>query len=229
MIRPFLKIMRYCVFLLALLAPVTLSAADFQSVLAGIDRYYASITSLRASFEQVVEVPALEKSDRFRGTLYFLKPNFIRLEYTKPAGQLLVADGSDWWFYMPQEEIPQVLRAPMRQGEADTPVYILGGRMAERFTGSLAGSESRGGADCYVLDLEPRSSNAYYRSVRAWVDKHTFATRAVRYLDESGNFNTFDLADLTPGVELPKAMFTFVPPDNAQVLDADSPDGEMQK
>jgi outer membrane lipoprotein carrier protein len=211
-----------------LLVPVRLPAADFQSVLAGIDRYWETVGSLQASFEQVVEVPALEKSDRFRGTMYFLKPNFIRLEYTRPEGQLLVADGTDWWFYMPQEEIPQVLRAPMEQGDADAPVYILGGRMAERFTGSLAGSESRGGTDCIVLDLEPRGENTYYRTVRAWVHKTTYATRAVRYIDESGNFNTFDLTDVSTGVQLQRLIFSFTPPSDAQVLEAGSPAGDMQ-
>ena len=214
--------------LFILFASLPARAADFQSVLAGIDRYWETVSSLKASFEQVVEVPALEKSERFRGSMYFLKPNLIRLEYVKPRGQLLVADGSDWWFYMPQGEIPQVLRAPMRQGEADAPVYILGGRMAERFTGTLVGSESRGGTDCYVLDLEPRSDNAYYSTVRAWVDKNSFATRAVRYIDESGNFNTFDLLEVTTGVELPRDIFSFTPPPDAQVLEADMPSGDLQ-
>jgi len=215
--------------LLTLVAPAPAAAADFISVLAGIDRYWESVASLRASFEQVVEVPALEKSERFQGTLYFLKPNLIRLEYSRPQGQLLVADGSDWWFYMPQEEIPQVLRAPMSQGDADAPVYVLGGRMAERFAGILRGSENRGGSDCHVLDLEPRGENTYYHTLRAWVDKNTFATRAVRYIDESGNFNTFDLSDQTAGVELPAGIFSFTPPPEAQVLEADSPTGEMKQ
>jgi chaperone LolA len=214
--------------LTALCIPVAARASDLQTVMAGIDRYWETVTSLKASFEQVVEVPALEKSDRFRGSMYFLTPNFIRLEYTRPKGQLLVADGADWWFYMPQEEIPQVLRAPMKQGETEAPVYILGGRMAERFTGELRGSEPRGGADCWVLDLEPRAGNSYYHTLRAWVDKTTFATRAVRYVDESGNFNTFDLSNVTTGVELPGGIFSFRPPDNAQVLEAESPAGEMR-
>ncbi len=209
----------------ALLFPATGRAADFQSVLAGIDRYYESIGSLRASFTQVVEVPALEKSETFSGTLYFLKPNLIRLEYRKPAGQLLVADGTDWWFYMPRQEIPQVLRASMQGGGGDVPVYVLGGRMAERFGGRLLGTASRGGAECYVLELEPKNRNAYYRSLRAWVDRLTFATRAVRYLDETGNFNTFDLGVASTDTSPAPELFSFTPPANAQVLEADSPAG----
>ncbi len=205
--------------------PVAGRAADFQSVLAGIDRYYESIVSLRASFTQVVEVPALEKSDNFGGTLYFLKPNLIRLEYRKPEGQLMVADGTNWWFYMPQQDIPQVLRAPMQGDGGDAPVYVLGGRMAERFGGHLLGTEPRGGAECHLLELEPRSGNSYYRSLRAWVDKLTFATRAIRYEDETGNFNTFDLDDIKPDTSLSPELFRFTPPDNAQVLEAGSPAG----
>ncbi len=202
-------------------APVAGRAADFQSVLAGIDHYYESIRSLRAEFSQVVEVPALEKSETFSGTLYFLKPNLIRLEYSKPAGQLLVADGTDWWFYMPRQEIPQA----MHGAGGDLQVYVLGGRMAQRFDGRLLKTASRGGAECYVLELKPKGRNAYYRSLRAWVDRLTFATRAVRYLDETGNFNTFDLGVASTDTPLAPELFSFTPPANAQVLEADSPAG----
>jgi outer membrane lipoprotein carrier protein len=217
---------RYVLLLaLILLLPVSGRAADFQSVLAGIDRYYESISSLHASFTQVVEVPALEKSDNFSGTLFFLKPNLIRLEYVKPKGQLLVADGTDWWFYMPQQEIPQVLRAPMQGKGGDAPVYVLGGRMAERFSGSLLGTEPRGGSECYMLNLEPRDGKAYYRTLRAWVDRTTFATRAIRYQDETGNFNTFDLNESSKDFMPQPELFSFTPPADAQVLQAESPDG----
>jgi outer membrane lipoprotein carrier protein len=209
----------------ALLLPVSGRAADFQSVLAGIDRYYESIGSLRASFSQVVEMPALEKSDNFSGTLFFLKPNLIRLEYRKPKGQLLVADGTDWWFYMPQQEIPQVLRAPMQGGGGDAPVYVLGGRMAERFSGRLLATEPRGGSECYVLELEPRDGDTYYRTLRAWVDKVTFATRAIRYQDETGNYITFDLNEVSTDSAPPPELFSFTPPADAQVLQAESPTG----
>ncbi len=209
----------------ALLLPVCGQAADFQAVLAGIDRYYESLGSLKASFTQVVEVPALEKSDNFSGTLYFLKPNLIRLEYRKPEGQLMVADGTDWWFYMPQQEIPQVLRASMQDGGSDATVYVLGGRMAERFEGRLLGTEPRGGVECYLLELVPRDRDTYYRSLRAWVDRLTFATRAIRYEDETGNFNTFDLDGISTDSVPPLKLFSFTPPPDAQVLEADSPAG----
>ena len=168
----------------------------------------------------------MQKSDRFSGNpFFFRKPGLIRLEYVKPSGQLLVADGEHWWFYMPQQEMPQVYKMPMESGGGDAPVYILGGRMAERFTGKLVGTEPRGGAECYVLDLEPRSKIAYYRSLRAWVDRLTFATRAIRYIDETGNFNTFDLGDATADVILDAGLFSFTPPADAQILEADSPNG----
>lgn len=217
------KLSMLAILISVLLIPASVFAADYQSVLAGIDRYYDTLSSLRAQFTQVVEVPALEKSDTFSGTLYFRKPGLIRLEYSRPEGQLLVADGANWWFYMPQEEVPQVLRAPMETDSGHAPVYILGGRMAERFSGKLVGTEPRGGAECYVLDLEPRARAAYYSSLRAWIDTRTFATRAVRYTDESGNFNTFDLSGHTTGVDLPAEMFTFEPPEDAQILEAESP------
>ena len=195
------------------------STLTFEEVLQRIDRYYEGLSSLKASFTQLVEVPALEKSERFNGTLYFLKPDYLRLEYRKPRGQLLVADGTWYWFYMPQEDVPQAMRAPMGEG-VEGPRYVLGGQMGRRFSGTLVGREPRGGAESYVLDLEPLATTTFYKTLRAWVDSRTFATRAVRYLDESGNFNTFDFSDLEQNAELSPGKFNFTPPPGTQILDA---------
>ena len=55
-----------------IVAPVPGRAADFQTVLAGIDRYYESITSLKVPFTQVVEVPALAKERPFQRQPFLL-------------------------------------------------------------------------------------------------------------------------------------------------------------
>ncbi|OGG01023.1 MAG: hypothetical protein A3F83_12750 [Candidatus Glassbacteria bacterium RIFCSPLOWO2_12_FULL_58_11] len=207
-------------FITLLAAPVSRaeSPLTFEEVLQGIDRYYAGFSSFKASFTQLVEVPALEKSERFNGTLYFLKPEYLRLEYRKPRGQLLVADGTWYWFYMPQEDVPQAMRAPMGEG-VEGPRYVLGGQMSRRFSGTMVGREPRGGAESYVLDLEPLAPTNFYKTLRAWVDSRTFATRAVRYLDESGNFNTFDLSDFEQNAEFSSGKFNFTPPPGTQILD----------
>jgi len=209
-----------CFALLTLWRSCLAGETGFAEVLAGIDRWYERINSLSAAFTQLVEVPALEKSERFRGRLYFLKPRFLRLEYDVPRGQLLVADGQWYWFYMPQEDVPQAMRAPM-EDLPGAPLYLLGGGMAERFEGRLVGSEEHGGSLCRVLDLEPKDPGAHYKSLRAWVDSRTFATRSLRYIDESGNFNTFDLSRTEENAKIDPGRFSFTPPPGTQILDAD--------
>ena len=193
---------------------------SFDQVLQAVDRYYERLSSLKASFSQVVEVPALERQEKFHGVLYFMQPVYLRLEYIEPQGQLLVADGTWYWFYMPQPDLPQAMRAPMRQGEG-APRYVLGGNLKQRFSGQLLGREQRGGRTSYVLKLNPRKDNPYYKTLHAWVDAGTFATRAVRYVDQGGTFNTFDFFDLEPNTKFSPEIFTFTPPDGAQILDAE--------
>ena len=191
-----------------------------EEVLQGIERYYEGLTSLIAAFDQTVEVPVLEKRERYRGNFYFSKPDLVRLEYTSPKGQLMVADGRYYWFYQPQDDISQAMRAPMEEAGASVPRYILGGDLTGKFKIELTGMDERGGSTCYVLDLVPRESNPYYQDLRAWVDRRSFATRTVRYEDESGNFNTFDLKDLRENIEIKPNKFEFVPPPGTQVLEA---------
>jgi len=189
-------------------------------VLGRIDAYFEKLHSLEAGFTQVVEVPALQKSEEFRGRLYFQKPEYLRLEYSDPAGQLLVADGRWYWFFMPGPDLLQALRAPMDEDKgAGAPRYILGGRMYERFTGSLLGRERRAGRQCYVLELFPIASNRYYRSLKAWVDAVTYATRAVRYQDLGGTLNSFEFHEVAENVPIDARKFVFVPPEGTQILD----------
>jgi len=204
-----------------LAAPGAIAAPSlsFEQVLEAIDRYYEGLYSLKADFTQLVQVPALEKSENFSGRLYFLKPLYLRLEYDNPEGQLLVADGTWYWFYMPQEDLPQAMRVSMKTGE-QAPRYVLGGNLAERFTGSLLGVEKRAGAECYVLDLKPNSPS-YYESLRAWIDRVNFSTRAVRYIDEGGHFNTFDLLNIEENAQVSPAKFNFTPPPGTQILDTE--------
>ncbi len=194
---------------------------SFDQVLQGVDRYYAGLSTLKARFTQVVEVPALEKVEKFEGRLWFLKPEYLRLEYAKPKGQLMVADGQYYWFVMPQADILQAMRAPMDEDPATGPRYILGGGMREHYRGTLVGAEPRRGRRSYVLDLEPKSASTFYRSLRAWVDAASFATLAVRYIDESGNLNTFDLYELQENAAIDGAKFIFNPPPGTQILDAE--------
>ena len=195
-------------------------APSFERILAGIDVYFEKLSSLEARFTQRVEVPALEKSEEFRGRLYFQKPEFLRLEYIEPEGQLMVADGRWYWFFMPQTDLLQAMRAPMDEDEgAAAPRYILGGDMYQRFTGSLLGREERSGRLCYVLELFPLKSNRYYRSLKAWVDAATYATRAVSYQDLGGTINSFEFFEITENLSIEPQKFIFIPPPGTQILD----------
>ncbi|MEA1996305.1 MAG: outer membrane lipoprotein carrier protein LolA [Gemmatimonadota bacterium] len=194
---------------------------SFEQVLRAVDRYYDTLHSIEASFSQLVQVPVLEKSETYHGRLYYLKPHYLRLEYSEPEGQLLVADGRWYWFVMPQPDIMQAMRAPMREDKTSAPCYVLGGKMLEHYTGRLAGTEKRRGIPTYVLDLKPVKPNPYYRTLRAWIDASSFATRAVQYQDESGNYNTFDLFDIEENTPVSPKKFIFEPPPGTQILDTE--------
>ncbi|MEA2063444.1 MAG: outer membrane lipoprotein carrier protein LolA [Gemmatimonadota bacterium] len=200
------------------------SGSAFRQVLDGIDSWFGKLQSFEARFTQVVEVPALEKSEKYRGCLYFRQPELLRLEYIEPEGQLLVADGRWYWFFMPGTDIMQAMRSPMKpQSEGNIPSapgYILGGNMSERFTGKLLGEQVRLGKPCYVLELFPLESNIYYRTLKAWVDKSTYATRAVCYTDDGGSLNTFDLFGHKENIPIEPEKFIFVPPPGTQILDS---------
>ena len=175
----------------------------------------------RLIFKQVVEAPALEKTEKYSGTMYFNKPGLLRLSYSVPAGQLLVVDGEFYWFYIPGPDIEQVMRARVESGSSRAPAYILGGGLKDKFDGNLVGREDVSGVDCYVIDLQPKSGESYYQTLRAWISAKDFSTRAIMYTDQGGTINRFDFLEAVYDASLPDTLFKFVPPPGAQVMESE--------
>lgn len=201
----------------------TISAADTDvaAIFDGIEKYYAGFSTMQVEFKQVVEAPALEKKENYRGTMYFSKPGLLRLRYSVPAGQLLVVDGEYYWFYLPGPDIEQVMRAKVKSNSSRAPAYILGGDLKDKFNGSLVGRESVSDVDCFVIDLQPKSGESYYETLRAWIGVRDFSTRVIMYTDEGGTINRFDFLGTVYDVSLPDTLFKFVPPPGAQVMESE--------
>ncbi|MFO8065026.1 MAG: LolA family protein [Spirochaetota bacterium] len=87
--------------LVAAAAPHTFSQ-DFdtaQEFFAVVAERYSSITDYIAEIEMTTEEETLE------GTLYYRRPNLIRINFSEPEDQVLVSDGSDLKVYIPEYDV----------------------------------------------------------------------------------------------------------------------------
>ena len=151
-----------------------LSAAGFATLflpLAGLqaaggtvlDQYLENLESLRASFSQVVLDAKGQQLESGQGTLLVRRPGRFRWDYT-PEGegpQLLVADGTNLWFY--DRDLQQVTVKPAAAALTTTPVILLSGTAAEMraaFTITDEGTRD----ELSWVQVTPRSATAEFSS-----------------------------------------------------------------
>ncbi len=130
-----------------------------------LDRYLAGLQSLRASFTQTLADANGKELDRGTGTLLVLRPGKFRWELQPQsaggsAGQLMVADGRNLWFF--DRDLEQVTVKPADAALSATPAMLLSGTVDVRENFELTDAGKREGLEWLLV--EPKGSEADFRS-----------------------------------------------------------------
>jgi outer membrane lipoprotein-sorting protein len=194
-------------------------ANDAAAILRRASAAYANVRSLRAQFVMHYENAILRQKTTSRGTLYQRAPDRIALRFSDPAGDLLIGDGTNFYWYLPSVDAKQVICTPAAAGGArgvDLQAQFVGNPV-ERFQATLHADESVGGRTANVLTLVPRQ-RAEYRSLKVWLDTRDSLARRFEITEQNGTIRRFDLDDMAVNPSIPDATFRFTRPDNARVI-----------
>jgi outer membrane lipoprotein carrier protein len=190
-----------------------------QAILARAERTYEGIRSLEADFTQQVTVPLLNSTQNSRGKIYHRRPGHFLMRFSQPDGDVVVADGTHLWMYYPSIDAKQVMRTRLGEGgqSVDLQKEFLS-NATERFSATLAGTESVAGRTADVLVLTPRAASPY-RRIRIWVDREDALVRRFEITEENESVRRLELRNLKPNVALGDALFRFTPPPGAQIFE----------
>jgi chaperone LolA len=177
------------------------------------------VRSLEADFTQTMSVPLLNQTQRSAGKLFQRKPDRFLMRFSDPAGDMIVADGRHFWLYYPSTDRTQVIRTSIAEGgeAVDLQAQFLS-NPNQRFVSTLAGEESVAGRPAYMLTLVPRGASPY-RILKVWVDKEDHLVRRFEITEENESVRRVELRNLRTNHTLPNTLFTFTPPEGAQVFD----------
>lgn len=204
---------------LTLAAPLWLVAtgagATTASTATALDRYLDGLTTLRAKFSQVVVDAAGKQLETGQGSLLVRRPGRFRWEYT-PSGagaQLLVADGSNLWFY--DRELQQATVKPAAAALTATPVMLLSGSPADLRAAFTVVSAGESGALDWV-QVTPRSATAEFSSAELGFR----GDRLVRLVihDRLNQTDTLDFSDSERGARVSDTELSFTPPAGVDVI-----------
>src|SRR5260221_3315442 len=133
-----------------------------QEIIQNVQNVYKDISDAKASFTQSVKF-GKGKTQSSSGTLYIKKEKKYRIE---TGSQTIVTDGSTSWSYSPSK-IQVVIDYYKETGNTFSPNKYLF-QYPENFYSDLAGTETLGGKEVYVLTLKPREGG-YVKSAKLWV------------------------------------------------------------
>jgi chaperone LolA len=173
---------------------------------------YAPVSTLCADFVQHLAVPLLEREVTSRGRLCQSRPNLFGMRFTEPAGDLVVVDGADVWYYMPSSDARQAWRAPVERGTGGQDFHREFLQNPEqKYNVTYEGAETLTGAATHRLRLTPTTRQSY-RAAVLWLEEGTSLLRQIRIEEENGNRRTVTLSRIEFDVTPPAGWFVFTPP-----------------
>lgn len=180
-----------------------------------LDRYLDGLTTLRAKFSQVVVDASGKQLETGQGSLLVRRPGRFRWEYT-PSGageQLLVADGSNLWFY--DRELQQATVKPAASALTATPIMLLSGSAADlRAAFTVAATGERGALDW--VQVTPRSATAEFSSAELGFRGEKLVRLVIH--DRLNQTDTLDFSDSERGARITDEELKFTPPAGVDVI-----------
>lgn len=207
----------------ALTPPVVAqSPDDVRRVLARADSVYDALGSLEAEFEQTIDVTLLGRSRTGSGTWYQKGRGRFKMDFTDPADDVIVADGSHLWLYYPSTHPNQVIRSTIDANVTGAGMVDLQGRIfdeaSEGYDAVLEGREEIDGHETLRILLTPQGESPY-RHVRVWVDSDSYLVRKFEIMERNETLRTVVLRDLRPNRPIADGVFSFTPPAGVDVFE----------
>ena len=194
-----------------------------------LDDYLDGLKTLRASFLQTLTDAHGRPIDRATGTLIVARPGKFRWEIhpqslegeaagqraiqpRTSAGQLMVCDGSNLWFF--DRDLEQVTVKPVDAALSATPAMLLSGAADLYRSFSVTPAGERSGLE-WVL-VEPRAAEADFRSALLG-----FAGAQLRRMileDKLGQTTTINFEKVERNGPVAAAEVSFTPPAGVDVI-----------
>ena len=197
--------------------------AAAQSVDATLEKAvetYASMKSVRASFEQTIENPMTGSKAVARGEIQQRKPNQLSVRFTDPAGDRIVVDGKSVWVYLPSTSPGQVIKQAVNAGSAAMldPASELLRSPRTRYTITDGGTARLGDRATRVLTLVPKTEMGFVKAT-IWIDPTDGTLRQFEVVDANGLSRRVRLTNIRKNAATEASAFVFTPPAGVKVFE----------
>ena len=199
-----LSLVLLCCATAGLSAQITTASAYFKA----ISEYYASLKDYEVDFQ--ITINKKETS----GSLSFLAPNFVRMDYVEPANQVICFNGDNLTMYLP--ETGAVMQQEPEGASAKTSMGLS--LLSRYYTVSYESGQAAVPLDEYSdekvvnLVLYRRSSNEAFRVIKLSINPTTKLIRRVVATTPRGDVYTFNFTDYKLNTKMSEQRFVYDPP-----------------
>ncbi len=193
----------------------TFAGAKDIPVLDDVQRYYNSMTTLSATFEQVLHHRESGSIEQRKGELFFKKALNIRWEVMAPSKELWLVTEQDMWDFLPDEEIAYRYSSQNIKNSGGI-IGLLTGQtsLQQEYDINAMGEDG----EMLQLQLFPKEASMQLVEAMIWVEKEG-AIRKIRSVDFYGNITEITLSNLKRNIELKPSFFTFKAPKGVEIED----------
>ncbi len=189
-------------------SPVLGEDLEVQKVVKKIKEVYSVNCCFSASFDQLTVNVAMDMRDRFQGQMYVRKPLEIALDVMSPERQKVVMKGRSYLVYF-HDDGSQV------NGEVPPEVNIENffgfftniAALDNNFTIELSPRQTAPEDKMIFLELTNTSNAQTGFKIVLGVDRNKFTIRRAIIYDALGNYNRFDLFNVTFLKSIPDSRF----------------------
>jgi outer membrane lipoprotein carrier protein len=197
--------------LVALALGMVANAAEPQTPL---DKYLAGMKTLRSEFTQTVTDGRGEQVQQANGKLLIVRPGKFRWELApagNPNAQLMIADGTNLWFYDPDLEQVSVKPASVLTA---TPASLLSGAGDVHTLFTVTNAGKRDGFDW--VKVVPKQGDADFREAQLGFGMNELKRMVLK--DKLGQTVRLDFTASQRNAPVTDAEVTFSPPAGADII-----------
>ncbi len=189
------------------------SGLSLNEIISRMRQVYSKHCCFKASFDQLTVNVTMDMRDKFQGTMYVRRPSSIALDVETPEKQKVVVHGKSYAVYFPQDgsvvrgDVPPEMNVEQFFGFfAD----IAG--IEQNFHMNFPEQSVDTNENLIFLELtDKHSSQSTYR-ILLGIDSKLFTVRRAVIYDALGNYNRFDLSNITFLSSIPDARFSVSSP-----------------
>ncbi len=213
--------------LLMLLSQAPVFGEDpLTAILEGIRERYGKISGLSVPYTREVITRSMSmlgnqaKGDLASGTIHFKPPHFLRLDQEKPSREMIIANDSTLWWYIPGKKEAHQYQSKDFGRELRLLSDIFRGlaEVKDSFKVALKEKDENGNYQIALVP-DPPWQEIDHILLRVSPENHI---RGVRIFNTLGGVTRFNLGQFRVGKTFDKGFFEFVAPPGVNVISESS-------